>query len=91
MLYKIPDFEKGIKIDSVGMYLDEIKNNINRKRAGDSTQLFFRGQETEFWAVEPSIFRDDMLSIEHKLMISPLQKVPMEFRNMQDTFEIMTK
>ena len=91
MLYKIPDFEKGIKMDSVGMYLDEIKNNINRKRAGDSTQLFFRGQETEFWAVEPSIFRDDMLSIEHKLMISPLQKVPMEFRNMQDTFEIMTK
>jgi len=90
MLHKTPDFEKGIKIESVGMYLEKIKE-INKNRDGDSTELFFRGQETEFWAVEPSIFREDMLSIEHKLMINPLQKVPMEFRNMQDTFEIMTK
>lgn len=90
MLYKTPDFEKGIKIESVGMYLEKIKE-INVERAGDSTQLFFRGQETEFWSIEPSIFREDMLSIEHKLMLTPLQKVPMEFRNMQDTFEIMTK
>ncbi len=90
MLHKVPDFEKGTKIESVGMYLEEVKK-INENRAGDSTQLFFRGQETEFWAIEPSIFREDMLSIEHTLMIAPLQKVPMEFRHMQDTFEIMTK
>ena len=25
MLYRIPDFEKGIKIELVGMYLDRIK------------------------------------------------------------------
>lgn len=90
MPYRIPDFENGIKIESVGMYLDRIKE-INANRAGDSTQLFFRGQETEFWSIEPSIFREDLLSIEHKLMITPLQKIPMEFRHMQDTFEIMTK
>lgn len=90
MSHNIQDFKNGIKIESVGMYLEEIKR-INENRAGDSTELFFRRQEAEFWKVEPSIFRDDMLSIEHKLMLSPLQKVPMEFRNMQDTFEIMTK
>lgn len=90
MSYKIPEFEKGIKIESVGMYLEEIRR-INENRSGNSTELFFRGQEVEFWKVEPSIFRDDMLSIEHKLMVTPLQKVPMEFRDMQDTFEIMTK
>lgn len=90
MIHKIPDFEKGIKIESVGMYLEEIRR-INENRSGDSTELFFRGQEAEFWNIEPSIFREDMLSIEHKLMLTPLQKVPMEFRSMQDTFEIMTK
>lgn len=90
MLHNIPDFENGIKIESVGMYLKEIKR-INESHAGESTELFFRGQEVEFWKVEPSIFRDDMLSMEHRLMLSPLQKVPMEFRNMQDAFEIMTK
>lgn len=90
MLHNIPNFENGIKIESVGMYLEEIKR-INESHAGESTELFFRGQEVEFWKVEPSIFRDDMLSIEHRLMLSPLQKIPMEFRNMQDTFEIMTK
>lgn len=90
MLNPIPDFENGIKIESVGSFLEEVKN-INKNREGDSTDLYFRGQETEFWSIEPSIFREDMLSIEHKLMSSPLQKVPMEFRNMQDTFEIMTK
>lgn len=89
-MYLIPDFDKGLKIDSVGTYLGEIKR-INEDRAGDSTKLFFRGQETEFWNVEPSIFRGDMLSIEHELMVNPLQKVPMEFRSMQDAFEIMTK
>lgn len=90
MLHKISDFEKGIKIESVGMYLEEIRK-INENRSGESTGLFFRGQEVEFWRVEPSIFRDDMLSIEHTLMLTPLQKIPMEFRSMQDTFEIMTK
>lgn len=90
MLHKIPDFEKGIKIESVGMYLEEIRR-INENRSGESTGLFFRGQEVEFWRVEPSIFRDDMLSIEHTLMLTPLQKIPMEFRSMRDTFEIMTK
>lgn len=90
MIHQIPDFESGIRIESVSDYLEKIKE-INENREGDSADLYFRGQETEFWNVEPSIFREDMLSIEHKLMISPLQKVPMEFRNMQDTFEIMTK
>lgn len=47
MSYKIPEFEKGIKIESVGMYLEEIRR-INENRSGNSTELFFRGQEVEF-------------------------------------------
>lgn len=58
---------------------------------GTSTELYFRGQETEFWDIEPSIFRDDMLSIEHKLMQIPLQKSPTEFRDLNSMFDIMTK
>lgn len=44
-----------------------------------------------YWDIEPSIFRDDMLSIEHKLMQIPLQKSPTEFRDLKSMFDIMTK
>lgn len=58
---------------------------------GTSTELYFRGQEVEFWDIEPSIFRNDMLSIEHKLMQIPLQKIPMEFKGFDSLFDVMTK
>ncbi len=86
----VPTFENGIKIESVGEFLAEIKR-INEANYGSSTELFFRGQEVEFWDIKPSIFRDNMLSIEHKLMQTPLQKLPFEFRDMRNEFEIMTK
>ena len=77
--HKIPDYENdenAIRIESVGGFLNSLKTirENNETITGESTELFFRGQETEFWKIEPSIFRDDMLSIEHKLMSKPLQK-----------------
>ena len=76
MAYKEIDESNIILIDSVSSFIEMIKQVKETKEAqdGTSTELYFRGQETEFWDIEPSIFRDDMLSIEHKLMQIPLQK-----------------
>lgn len=103
----IAEFEKGVKkvaykeideseiilINSVSSFIENIKKVKEKKESkdGTSTELYFRGQETEFWDIEPSIFRDDMLSIEHKLMQIPLQKSPTEFKDLNSMFDIMTK
>lgn len=93
MAYKEIDESNVILIDSVSSFIEKIKQVKEMKESedGTSTELYFRGQETEFWDIEPSIFRDDMLSIEHKLMQIPLQKSPTEFRDLNSMFDIMTK
>ena len=93
MAYKEIDESNITLIDSVSSFIKKIKHVKETKEAqdGTSTELYFRGQETEFWDIEPSIFRDDMLSIEHKLMQIPLQKSPTEFRDLKSMFDIMTK
>ena len=93
MAYKEIDESEIILIDSVSSFIENIKKVKEKKESkdGTSTELYFRGQETEFWDIEPSIFRDDMLSIEHKLMQIPLQKSPTEFRDLNSMFDIMTK
>ena len=88
--YKEIDTTNLIEIDSVSSFIEHIRS-IKESAEGSSTGLYFRGQETEFWDIEPSIFRDDMLSIEHKLMQIPLQKSPTEFRDLNSMFDIMTK
>lgn len=79
-----------IEVDSVSSFISAIKN-LRESQNGTSTELYFRGQEVEFWDIEPSIFRNDMLSIEHKLMQIPLQKIPMEFKGFDSLFDVMTK
>lgn len=93
MAYKEIDESNITLIDSVSSFIEMIRQVKETKEAqdGTSTELYFRGQETEFWDIEPSIFRDDMLSIEHKLMQIPLQKSPTEFRDLNSMFDIMTK
>lgn len=53
--------------------------------------MYFRGQDAEFWDIEPSVFRNGMLSVEHRLMQIPLQKIPTEFKEFHTVFDIMTK
>jgi hypothetical protein len=80
----------GIEISSVSVFIEkinELKANLNES----SQELFFRGQKTDFWALTPSVFRDNLLSIEHTLMQLPLLKVPHEFVSINNDFERMTK
>ena len=79
-----------IEINSVGTFIEKIKDLKNNDE-GFSTELYFRGQEVESWGIEPSVFRNNMLSVEHKLMQIPLQKNPFDFKDLSDSFDIMTK
>ena len=88
LIYKPLNKEKGTEIVSVGDYLQYVSEI---PKSAEDTQLFFRGQEVEFWQVEPSIFRGDMLSIEHLLMSEPLRRIPSEFKGLVDEFEVMEK
>lgn len=90
MAYKELELDNLIEIDSVSSFISQIKN-LRESNDGTSTELYFRGQEVEFWDIQPSVFRNDMLSIEYKLMQIPLQKIPMEFKELHTTFDIMTK
>ena len=89
-MYKELETDNLIEIDSVSSFIKAIKE-LRESAVGTSTELYFRGQEVEFWDIEPSIFRNDMLSIEHKLMQIPLQKIPMEFKGFDSLFDVMTK
>lgn len=84
------DLDNLIEIDSVSSFISEVKA-LRESTDGTSTEWYFRGQEADFWDIEPSVFRNDMLSIEHKLMQIPLQKIPMEFKEFSTMFDIMTK
>lgn len=90
MAYKELDVDNLIEIDSVSSFIREVKE-LRDSSDGTSTEWYFRGQEADFWDIEPSIFRNDMLSIEHKLMQIPLQKIPVEFKEFSTMFDIMTK
>lgn len=89
-MYKELEVDNLMEIDSVSSFISAIKE-LRESTDGTSTEWYFRGQEVEFWDIEPSIFRNDMLSIEHKLMQIPLQKIPMEFKGFDSLFDIMTK
>lgn len=87
---KDSNLDYGIEITSVGSFIDIIKK-LRSDEDGSSTEIYFRGQEVDFWGIVPSVFRNDMLSVEHKLLRIPLQKNPFDFRDLNDTFDIMTK
>lgn len=75
MAYKELEVGELTEIDSVSSFISAVKA-LKESDDGTSTELYFRGQDAEFWDIEPSIFRNNMLSIEHRLMQIPLQKNP---------------
>ena len=95
--YMEPDFknEQGIAVESVGDYILNInkiiKDVVLQENSGRTEILLFRGQKTDFWPVNPSIFRDNYLSVEHDLLQQPLEKLPHEFKYGMDIFEMMEK
>lgn len=90
MAYKELEIDALTEIDSVSSFISAVKA-LKDSADGASTELYFRGQDAEFWDIEPSVFRNGMLSVEHKLMQIPLQKIPTEFKEFHTMFDIMTK
>lgn len=88
-MYSNKYLENATEISSVEGFISQI--NFLKANQDGKMQLFFRGQSVDYWDIKPSIFRKEMLSIEHDLMAEPIRIIPKEFRNLGDTFEIMEK
>lgn len=58
---------------------------------GKSESLFFRGQSNVLWDIRPSIFRDSLISAEHKIIQTAMAHVPHEFKECTSSFEELTK
>lgn len=84
------NIENGTEIQSLEEYIEHISKLGNSKQNEDGV-LYFRGQEVDFWKIEPSIFRNNMLSVEHTLISEPRRIVPGEFQGLIDDFEILEK
>lgn len=81
-----------IFISSLSEYTDaitSIRNNIIED--GKSETLFFCGQSNKSWDIRPSIFRDGLISVEHKIIQTATARVPQEFRECTSAFEELTK
>lgn len=69
--------------------ITSIRNSIIEE--GKSETLFFRGQSNKSWDIRPSIFRDSLISVEHKIIQTAIARVPQEFRECSSEFEELTK
>lgn len=84
--------EDSISVSSLSEYTDaitSIRNSIIEE--GNSETLFFRGQSNKAWDIRPSIFRDYLISVEHKIIQTAMARVPQEFRDCLSSFEELTK
>ena len=78
------------EVTSVDDYIKQI-NLIYQNEDNRRMNFYFRGQAVDYWDIQPSIFRNNLISIEHSLMAEPKRILPKEFRNLGDSFEIMEK
>lgn len=86
----VPDYKDGIEVTSLDGFL-KIIAGLNADKSSPDAKLYYRGQEVEYWTVEPSIFRNNMLSVEHKLMLQPLRKLPFEFSGLKNELDVFQK
>lgn len=77
-----------VKIESVSQYLGEIADKRSRLLEDNSSDyLFFRGQSNKDWEIYPSVFRNNMLHLEAKMIHQSYARQPQAFRNSMNPFE----
>ncbi|MST55477.1 FRG domain-containing protein [Pyramidobacter sp. SM-530-WT-4B] len=82
--------ENGIEVNSLADYIKQI-NELYSDKEAEAQQLYFRGQQSDVWDIQPVLFRENNLINEHFFMSEPKVRRPEAFQNMQSDFEIMTK
>lgn len=75
MAYKELAIDELIEIDSVSSFIHAVKA-LKESADGSSTELYFRGQDAEFWDIEPSVFRNGMLSVRAQAYANSIAENP---------------
>lgn len=83
-------FNNANEVTSVDDYIKQI-NLMYQYEDNRGKRIYFRGQAADYWDIQPSIFRNNLISVEHSLMAEPKRILPKEFRNLGNSFEIMEK
>ncbi|MBZ3934931.1 FRG domain-containing protein [Methanimicrococcus blatticola] len=69
--------EKKFEVNNLKEYLDAVSKFQEKKNwQGSNVEFFFRGQANSKWAIAPSIFREDNLSIEYRMIREAIQRTP---------------
>jgi hypothetical protein len=86
------DQENVIKIETLTDYVQEI-TTLRRRLVdeGRSESLYFRGQSNVEWDIRPSVFRESLINVEDKIIQMAKERVPFEFSNCANSFEVLTK
>lgn len=86
----IVDENDNIVVCSVCEYVEYI-SHLTKDSKGSNEKLFFRGQSNKNWDIRPSAFRDNILTIEHELILDACARAPFEFSRNSSSFEKLTK
>lgn len=86
----IVDENDSIVACSVCEYVEYI-SYLTMESKGSNEKLFFRGQSNKNWDIRPSAFRDNILAIEHELILDACARAPFEFSRNSSSFEKLTK
>lgn len=86
----ILDEQGNVIVRSVCEYVEYI-SELTEKARGSSEKFFFRGQSNKNWDIKPSAFRNNILAIEHELILDACARAPFEFGVNSSSFEKLTK
>lgn len=80
-----------IVVKSVKTYIDKVSKMKKDNASAQGKMWFFRGQKNATWDVRPSIFRNDYLMSEDKIIDNAMCQNTVELRDCSNKFELLTK
>ena len=86
----IVDEQGNVIVRTLCEYVEFI-SSLTESSRGSSEKFFLRGQSNKNWDIKPSVFRDDILSYEHELILEACARAPFEFSGNSSSFEKLTK
>ena len=80
-----------IVVKAVKTYIEKVSKMKKDNASAQGKTWFFRGQKNATWDVRPSIFRNDYLMSEDKIIDNAMCQNTVELRDCSNKFELLTK
>lgn len=80
-----------VVVKSVKTFIERVSKMKQDNASSQGKTWFFRGQKSASWDVRPSIFRNDYLISEDKIIDNAMCQNTVELRDCSNKFELLTK